>query len=283
MGGRCPIKSVVFTLLELYGTQALYLLKTENGDQLLQLYNLAGKYPKTRTMATFGLQGYTLNGPLQGKENVIVCFAADATPGLLKRLDNRDEIERMRNLEAKLEEIGETHPNVTTFHMFPRKGVSCSSACMVMPMYPATLTSFHLYKCTTSIEIWPKFLRHMISALSWIHGFGFCHGDIKPSNIAINNAGEFVLIDLGSMCEERSMTESTELFLPVEEPIIYGLSSATRLKDLWMLAVTVCVKLRTDEEMITKRMTKTAIIAFLKNDAIFSSLVGLLEHDVPSA
>lgn len=51
------------------------------------------------------------------------------------------------------------------------------------------------------VELFPHVLFRMLSALSYIHKFGFIHRDVKPSNILIDRYGCTFLSDFGS-CKE---------------------------------------------------------------------------------
>ncbi len=67
--------------------------------------------------------------------------------------------------------------------------------------------------------------------------------DIKPTNIAIDAEGNFILIDLGSVAEINAMTEVTDLYLPLEERAVYGRYRATERRDWLMLAITIFSKI----------------------------------------
>jgi len=90
-----------------------------------------------------------------------------------------------------------------------------------------------------------RFVNEISLGLEAIHTKGFAHMDVKPSNIAIERNGTFVLIDLGSCCRFGTQTSSTTAFVPA------GHDDANRFEssavfDWWMLAMTVFSKLNHD-------------------------------------
>ncbi len=64
-----------------------------------------------------------------------------------------------------------------------------------MPFYPTTLN--HMPMMT--IEVCTKLCDHMFNAFQYLHKNNLAHMDVKPENICISTAGDFILIDLESM------------------------------------------------------------------------------------
>jgi protein kinase-like protein len=65
-----------------------------------------------------------------------------------------------------------------------------------------------------------KWLQDLLQALDHLHERGLLHGDVKPSNLVLNDQGEAVLVDLGSLqaCQTGSAELATpEYLIPDEE------------------------------------------------------------------
>ena len=59
--------------------------------------------------------------------------------------------------------------------------------------------------------------------------------DVKPSNICIDQEGNFILVDLGSAVEFGISTQSTEAYIPYE----LNSRKGSAQMDWWMLAATI--------------------------------------------
>jgi serine/threonine protein kinase len=224
----------------------------------------ASKIPKTTTMRSLGCEGYTIVGPLHGNENLIICFDEEARPHLFKRLSNEDEINRVHCFH--LQQF--RHPFVTSFQFRSRGGI----AAMIMPIFPSTLHSLTLDQRHT--EIFGKLISQISQALEALHAIQFCHMDIKPSNIAIDNEGNFVLIDLGSVAPIGEPTESTDLYLPSEDIGTYdGRFIATEKRDWLMFAMTIYSKLNSRSWDGQYRVSSNQLITYLQNFEFANSLV----------
>jgi serine/threonine protein kinase len=255
-GGRRSIDDIVLAkMIDAYGAQVAYAVGARQVEVLEKYYVKASKIPKTTTMQSFGYSGYIINGPLHGNESLIICFDTNAKPNLLKRLYNEEEISRVR----KFSDTAFNCEHVTRFTFTQ----SCTGdAVMMMPMYPATLHSLDISTRTGSIV--GKLITHISVALDALHAIGFCHMDIKPSNIAIDYEGNLVLIDLGSVAQTGEPTESTELFLPVEDRGTSGRYVATEKRDWQMLSLTVYSKVASDSWSGNNRIPERKLQEFLR-------------------
>ena len=263
--GKPANAEVVAKMLDSYGSQVAYAVSVRDLNVLESYYQKASLIPKTATMDAFGLREYILNGPLHGNENVIVCFDKNAKPHLLKRMNNEDEIHRVRIFAAA---------SILNDHIMPFevKGTHDNDACMLMPFYPATLTSLslshfvHGHGDTSLVE---KLIGQMSVALEAMHSQDFCHMDIKPSNIAIDCEGNFVLIDVGSVAMVGEVTEATDLFLPKEDGGTYGRYVATEKRDWLMLALTVYSKVN-DAWNGKDRVSQSVLDAFVQSTSFMA-------------
>ena len=113
-----------------------------------------------------------------------------------------------------------------------------------MPFYAATLEPVSRFSVKESSIL----MNQIGSALVFLHSRGYCFMDVKPSNICLTENGSLVLIDLGSIAQIGTYTESTTVYLPVDlqnEPINRIRSNRYQslpMYDWWMLLVTLLEK-----------------------------------------
>jgi serine/threonine protein kinase len=119
---------------------------------------------------------------------------------------------------------------------------------------------------------------HISAALDALRAIGFCHMDIKPSNIAIEYCeGNFVLVDLlGSVAHIGDPTVSTELYLPVEDRGTYGRYVATEKRDWQMLSLTVYSKVVSDSWSGNNRIPERKLQEFLRTTTDCEGFASLL-------
>jgi serine/threonine protein kinase len=264
-GGRTSVQApIVSAMLEHYGSQVAYAVSSRQINVLEDYYVKASKIPKTSTMRAIGCEGYIMNGPLHGNENLIICFDLEAKPHLLKRLNNEDERHRVYCFSQRKF----CHPHVTSFEFRSGGG---ELAAMIMPIFPSTLHSLTLNQGNSKII--GKLISQISEALEALHAIGYCHMDIKPSNIAIDNEGNFVLIDLGSVAPIGEPTESTDLYLPSEDGGTYGRYIATEKRDWLMLAITVYSKLNSSNWDGQNKISSNHLITYLQSCEYTNSLV----------
>jgi serine/threonine protein kinase len=249
--------AIARVLMDHFPTQVIYYLGVSNFEEVHRYYLMASRYPKSTTKRALGMEGYQLNGPFHGNENLIICFTEDCQPKLLKLLQGEDESRRAETLYTMLKDRG-GHEFVTDFEFRTNGEIHCA----IMPIYPSTLDSLSLN--TMRRQPVEKLISNIGDALDWMHSFGYCHMDIKPRNIAIKDNGTFVLIDLGSMCEIGQPTDSTTRYLPSEVGFHGDRCVANPKIDWWMLAVTVVRKLSGHE--LEDRLSKESIKAYLETN-----------------
>ena len=131
------------------------------------------------------------------------------------------------------------------------------------------------------------------SALVFLHSRGYCFMDVKPSNICLAGNGSLVLIDLGSIAQIGTFTESTTAYLPVDlqnkEPTIHRIPvlrsnryESLPLHDWWMLLVTLLEKsMNVEIGGALETPPRSDIVArFAAAAASSSSQIIILESDV---
>ena len=103
---------------------------------------------------------------------------------------------------------------------------------LMMEIFPTTLEHFQqIGKCALT-----KVYTAIESALLHLHESGLAHSDIKPANIFMAR-GQIVVGDLGSLAYFGSLTTSTKDFIPFD--LLHTLTTASKLRDWWMLALTL--------------------------------------------
>lgn len=113
----------------------------------------------------------------------------------------------------------------------------------LMPLYPVTLEPFAGKLTESSAH---SIFRSLRDSLNFLHKVGYCHADIKPSNIALSDSGQAVLIDTGSLVRTGRTLKSgtyTTVFVPYDlETKLKGESTnihnVPAVFDWWMLATT---------------------------------------------
>eukprot|EP01036_Dinobryon_divergens_P027115 gene27114-35834_t len=159
---------------------------------------------------------------------------------------------------------------------------------MLMPFYAATLVPIRRFSEEESSIL----MSQIGSALVFLHSRGYCFMDVKPSNICLTGNGSLVLIDLGSIAQIGTFTESTTVYLPVDlqnEPInriIPKLRSnryeSLPLYDWWMLLVTLLEKsMNVEIGGALETPSRSEIVArFAAAASSSSSQIIILESDV---
>jgi serine/threonine protein kinase len=184
--------------------------------------------PTTATEQELDNVGYTLNGNLiTNNNNLIICFK-ETTPYIIKILTQK-EYDNMTTLFKILKE-----PNAHIVTITELIKTKHNKLFAIMPILPATLKCLPSLSTPAALRFW----EHMKSALQHLHTIHFSHNDIKPSNICLNNNGEFVIIDLGSARHFGSPIGSTRAYHPKG----VDFSLASRHIDWWMLAATFTEK-----------------------------------------
>jgi serine/threonine protein kinase len=207
-----------------------------------EIYEQTEALPQTETEEQLNTLGYKLTGQCHtGNDAFVVCFKGTKMH-LLKALTPK-EYPRARALQDRLH--GGVHPHLTPFELVSR----AAKHFLIMPCYSSTLANVP----TLSVEDGRRVVRQVSDAVLFLHGMGFIHMDLKPANICLNEAGDAVLVDLGSVVVrsspgQPSTSESTAMYVPRDfQPRPRDNPSSNRymaedLCDWWMLAMTVAEK-----------------------------------------
>ena len=222
-----------------FSGQVIQAVNEQLPDLAREIYLQAEALPQTETEQQLNIIGYKLNGLLYaGNDAFVVCYKGTKTY-LLKALTPKEHL-RARALRDQLR--GETHQHLTSFELQSHGEKNF----MIMPYYSTTLETV----ATLSVDKGRLVVQQVSEAILFLHGKGFIHMDVKPANICLNEAGDAVLVDLGSVVMRSSPTqpstsECTVVYVPRDfQPRSLNNPSSNKyaaeeLCDWWMLAMTV--------------------------------------------
>lgn len=227
-------------------------------DEALQLYEDASRVPRTETRAAAREQGVIIDGdmPVPGaqtaqffhafKRNIPHVFKVPANPRKVEQecalwLDVREaaygatgvflvpvEHLALRSGSQHIVHTGAGHPDITPL----RGGI-------LMPAYAGTVARFPPpIDSGYALNV----IDRMKTTLDFIHGRGWLHGDIKPSNIFLDYNGETWLGDYGTsitVADVANFTGGTPVFQCEE---VHPADGIARF-DLTGLAISVLVLL----------------------------------------
>jgi serine/threonine protein kinase len=257
----------------LFDTQIIQAVNEQNVDIAVECYKKAVNLPQTKTENDFFAEGISLNGKFINIDSLQVCFLS-FMPYILKTLTEREQ----GRGETFLKSMGSYEywqHHITEFDIV--------SKFMFMPIYAATLVPIRRFSVKESSIL----MNQIGSALVFLHSRGYCFMDVKPSNICLTGKGSLVLIDLGSIAQIGTFTESTAVYLPVDlqnEPINRIPVRSNRyeslpLYDWWMLLVTLLEKSMSVEiGGALETPSRSDIVA--RFAAAASSRIIILESDV---
>jgi serine/threonine protein kinase len=120
---------------------------------------------------------------------------------VVRRTDKDDRF--LQQLEAEYE-VGRAvhHPGLrrSIDLKFNRTGLlrKVSEAALVLELFDGQPLETHPPRRMSAVC---DVFRQVAKALGALHHGGFCHCDLKPNNILVNNAGEVKVIDLGQACK----------------------------------------------------------------------------------
>ena len=225
---------IVRRMRRTFDTQIIQAVNEQNVDIAVECYNKAFNLPKTKTENVFLEEGISLNGKFMNLDMLQVCFLS-FKPYILKTLTVREQ-GRGETFLRSMDSYEYWQHHITEFDII--------SKFMLMPFYAATLEPVSRFSVKESSIL----MNQIGSALVFLHTRGYCFMDVKPSNICLTENGSLVLIDLGSIAQIGTYTESTTVYLPVDlqnEPINRIRSNRYQSSpqyDWWMLLVTLLEK-----------------------------------------
>ncbi|PRP75400.1 putative protein kinase, partial [Planoprotostelium fungivorum] len=213
---------VIDCCLKRFPQQCNLCLAGQDSKLAKSIYEETNQLPQTATEQDFRVEGYRINRSIGVSDSLVICFDKDAVPHVLKTLNNaeKDRITAIPVLQSEY------------IIKYSLRESNRGNPLMIMPLLPTTLEHLPDLSLPLSGKLW----QHMKNALSCLHGHQLAHMDVKPSNICIDQAGNFILIDLGSVVRFGQKSASTLAYIP-QDLSNYQVASAA--VDWWMLAATL--------------------------------------------
>jgi serine/threonine protein kinase len=230
--------SIIRLIGKRFSFQGSFAVMQQNSEMAADVYESARLLPNTETCKEISVGGLAINGSLFiGNDTLQIAFE-ETKPRVLKTL-RADEFRRAEQVahafgsNLLLCDSDNVCDNITKFRLISSR----EKHFMLMPLFPATLEHLpHLGEETAE-----KMIMQVSTSLKALHQRNLSHMDIKPSNICISNAGDFVVADLGSVERFGSTSQSTEAYIP-SDLLLKGRAASPDM-DWWMLSVTLCEKM----------------------------------------
>ncbi|KAG2069628.1 kinase-like protein [Suillus decipiens] len=164
--------------------------------------------------------------------------------------------------------------------------------CLISPFYKNTTIMQYLKDNPNAVRM--DLLRQFMSGLAYLHGRAIVHGDLKPTNILIDDAGNAVLADFGQsrILEASGFTTSTtttagtfrymapELMVP-ENPDTTP--TPTMASDVWAAGMTGLEILSNKIPYVELKMDSQLVAAMVANKLPNKAHYPLVRHGAWSA
>lgn len=245
-------------------------LEDNNSGIAVLCYRDAKLRPKTATEARLAAKGVMLDKITKTAHSSVSYGYRDSAPLIIKKVIDLDEIERLNTyLKQAL-----SHPHIISTEMIDRED---GATLYAMPRMPVTAQA--LVKPISDAAC-IKLVIDILSATKFLHLHGFAHMDIKSDNLGLDTAGNFLLLDLGSVAVFGQYTDVTEAYIPTDIAIAHGRVRSVATVDFWGLAITL-IRLRGGSQTrYSQRQVREALvgIAMLGLNGL-ADLVSLLPSD----
>jgi len=196
------------------------------------LYEECERLPQTSTEVHWRAAGLLVNGSWHNHISLVICWElASGKPKLLKLL-NPNESARIGEFMKRIVCADGALSLPATIVPFSLLASSDNrNRGMLMPVYPLCLDD--------GAVLPPHLVERLFDSLSasfgFLHSVGFAHMDVKPANIFVDQDGQYVLGDLGSIARFDTKSASTMAYLPKDKRD----RPASAAVDWWMTALTI--------------------------------------------
>lgn len=247
-----PDQSILQRMKYHFTAQCTYVVQTNDADMAKGIYDLASQLPSTATNAALTIDGINIVDRCTKSERVVIMFGHRGLDAIaLKRMFNRDEVERLQHLST----LNLSHRSIISFQLIQNASFLC------MPRIHSDLVELK----PLGTDRQEKLYDDLVSALRYLHELKISHMDIKPSNIGLDtHSHNFVLYDIGNAVPFDVCTDVTELFVPSDFSINHGQMAGSPQVDFWLLVTSFLSKLLPGG--LTVRMTKRQIIQSLSDN-----------------
>ena len=210
-----------------FSSAVLLALTTADRQLALDTYDSAEALPATSTLHAFKSEGWSLDGPHFTGSDLVLCFKG-LSAFVLKGLSAAEALRAQAFAAAR----GDGHPGIVSYELHHSAG--SGKYYMIMPKFQATVKQIPALSPADTVTLW----NDIKAALEYLHGLGFAHMDVKPSNICVDANAKCVLVDVGSLAPFKTATQSTVVYVPLD--VNYRVSDPS--VDWWMLAMTLAEK-----------------------------------------
>lgn len=206
--GHRDASSEILNVIAASGSLSSRLAVVETAHQAVALYDAAAAIPRSVTRLAMSKAGLLLDGPFEppgghspSRHTFMFSFQAAETGRLIPRVVKlfesmscaEDEASLWRELgsEATAACIGLVPLVVCTI---PRR-IGPPKGGLLLPHFPCTLSQVPgSVTAVSALDV----IRQISPVLDFIHARGWWHGDVKPSNVFMDAAGDLFLGDYGT-------------------------------------------------------------------------------------
>jgi serine/threonine protein kinase len=242
--GITPLQGVMEQLIEHYAASAAFV---HDPDKAAKLYYTASRIPRSATNIVLRQQGIAVAQPFRGGDHskaVLMHAFRDGSPMILK-ISVPDSIEHeisvMKDIidgasENNLVVVEGVHFERTNIETSDESGAQCIpytrvGAGLLMKHYQCTLAQ---WKKPVEEAVLLRYGHSLKRAIQHMHHKGYCHLDIKPSNIFLFEENCY-LGDYGAARKiGQDIVECTRTYFPTDLPLL-----AAKKTDYLLLAKTL--------------------------------------------
>lgn len=268
-GVPSPKGSIITKMKQYFADQVTLVLSTGDSNLAVDVYRRAHFLPGPADIDRLLQSGISVVGRCKWAYQAVVLFGHRGhVPVALKLLTNEFEVESLKYLCT----LSIDCPTIIKFELVD------NSRYLLMPRLVSNLVELGPLHEISQVS----FCNDMVSAVEYLHNLRLAHMDVKPANVGIDEAGRFILIDIGNAAVFGKETTITDLFLPLDYAIRNGQSTARAEADFALIAVTLLLNLAPSYQLHL-RMTVALIFEHLRCAGCAESVVRVLLRNTVSA